>query len=58
MSKELELLKAMRAAYMHHFRKVSKDARKLLALKDKWHKAIALQDKKIKDSKKLKKDKK
>lgn len=55
MSKELELLKAMRAAYMHHFRKVSKDARKLLALQTKWHKAIALQDKKIKDAKKGKK---
>lgn len=55
MSKELELLKAMRAAYKHHFRKVSKDARKLLALQTKWHKAIALQDKKIKDAKKGKK---
>lgn len=58
MSKELELLKAMRAAYRHHFRKVSKDARRLLALRSRFDKAIALQDKKIKDSRKLKKDKK
>lgn len=46
MSKELELLKAMRSAYLHHFRKVSKDARKLLALRSKFDKAIALQEKK------------
>lgn len=58
MSKELELLKAMRAAYKHHFRKVSKDARKLLALRNKFDKAIASQDKKIKDARKPKKDKK